>query len=324
MRTPHDVLHPGRPLRAAYRQCRNCRYWVVQPDRYCVNCGASRPFLSGRTHRSLWLLFTTLLGGVLGGSVFYRSFDNVLWLYGCLAGCVTGLGWGLGLFAEVTAILQRGRRTASLQQNELRLLRHFTEIEQALRRLANLRRRLDSEPRHASNQFLVSVVDQADAKLAGAAHRYRCELAKLELVRWRNRLEPLAKPPPGVEQDQQARLEALAEQRAVGRKLLATWRAAGLEQHEVGRLTAEQLRRWLETCDRLLERLIASQAQRVISGMATVELVPPPMPEVERELRRLRTAESALSPDELEQVQHALDRLQAKESLDLELRLRDP
>ena len=322
-----------RPFRTrhgdTYRQCRNCSYWVAHPDRYCANCGTGRPFLSGNSHRSLWLVFTTLLGGVLGGSVFYRSFDNTLWLYGCVAGCVTGLGWGLGLFTEVAAILQRGRRSPSLQHNELQLLQHFTEIEHALRRLTDLQRQLQREQDSGTNQFLTSVVDQADASLTQAAHRYRCELAKLELVRWRNKLEPLAHPPPGAARDHQdnydhqARLDGLATHRALGRTLLANWSAARLDTQEAGRLVVEQLQTWLKSCDRLLEQLIASQAQRIISGAASAELIPPPTPELDRELRRVQAKESALTPDELDQVQHALDRLQAKERLDLDLRLRD-
>ena len=101
-----------------------------------------------------------------------------------------------------------------------------------------------------------------------------------------------------------------------GHLLLAAWRGAGLDTPELGRHTVQQLQRWLDTCDRIMERTIAEQAYATLGSLAAAELVPCADPRVEAELNRLDAAGSDLEPDELEQVQHALDRLQAKEQLD--------
>ena len=307
-----------------YRQCRSCSFWVAPAERFCTNCGTYRPYQSGRAHRSAWLLFTTVLGGVLGGSVFYRSLDNAFLLYGCLAGCVTGLAWGLGLFSEVAAILLDRRRAPSLQSSELQLTGRLAEIERTRRQVQDLRRRLEAEDESSSSALLSPMLQKADAAVGRAARRYAGELAKLELIRWRNGLEPIVAPLPdgAAYTDHHARFDAIHAHRERGRLLLRKWSAARLDAGDAGREPVAQLRKWLATCDRIVERLIAEQAQNTLGHIATAELVPPSAPHVDRELRRFLAADAELAPDELEQVQYALDRLHAKEQLDRDLRPR--
>ena len=304
-----------------YRQCRSCSFWVGPADRFCANCGAFRPYQSGRAHRSAWLLFTTVLGGVLGGSVFYRSMDNAFLLYGCIAGCVTGLAWGLGLFGEVAAILLDRRRSPSLQSSELQLTERMAEIRCTQRQLRDLRRRLQAERESAARAFLAPLLQQADAAVERAARRYAGELAKLDLIRWRNGLQPITAPrsPAASRHEHHARLEAVHAHRERGRRLLRKWSGQRLAADEAGARLVKQLRRWLAACDRIVERLIAEQAQQALGRLAATELVPAPAAEIEREFSRLRDADADLAPDELEQVQYALDRLQAKEQLDRDL-----
>ena len=307
-----------------YRQCRSCSFWVAPAERFCTNCGTYRPYQSGRAHRSAWLLFTTVLGGVLGGSVFSRGMDNAFLLYGCLAGCVTGLAWGLGLFSEVAAILLDRRRAPSLQSSELQLTGRLAEIERTRRQVQDLRCRLQAEDESASSAFLSPMLQKADDAVGRAARRYAGELAKLELIRWRNGLEPIVAPLPdgAAYTDHHARLDAIHAHRERGRLLLRKWRAARLDAGDAVGEPVAQLRKWLATCDRIVERLIAEQARHTLGHIATAELVPPPTPQIDRELSRLQTADAELAPDELEQVQYALDRLHAKEQLDRDLRPR--
>lgn len=311
-----------------YRQCRSCSFWVTRGEPFCPDCGGYRPYQSGRGQRSAWLVFTTMLGGVLGGSVFYRP-DSSLLLYGCIAGCATGLAWGLGLFAEVSAILQGRRRSPSLQTSELRLAGRLAEILQTRRQVRDLLARLRAEACTAASGQLLTILRKAEGAVERAVRRYTAEMAKLELIRWRNGLEPLLEQPQpqpkrqpgtGSATNQRERLDELHRHRQRGHQLLAAWRGAGLDTPELGGHTVQQLQGWLETCDRLMERTIAEQASATLGSIAAAELVPSVDPQVEAELNRLDAAGSALEPDELEQVQHALDRLQAKEQLDRELR----
>jgi hypothetical protein len=306
-----------------YRQCRSCSFWVAPAERFCTNCGTYRPYQSGHAHRSAWLLFTTVLGGVLGGSVFYRLLDNAFLLYGCLAGCVIGLAWGLGMFGEVAAILLDRRRSPSLQSSELQLTERLAEIERTRRQVQDLQRRLQAEDESSASAFLSPLLQKADAAVGRAARRYAGELAKLELIRWRNGLEPIigSSPPGAGYHDHRACLDAIHAHRERGRRLLRKWSAAGLGAAKEGRQPVEQLRRWLATCDRIVERLIAEQAQHTLSCIAVAELVPATAPHVDHELSRLQAADAELAPDELEQVQYALDRLHAKEQLDRDLRI---
>lgn len=303
-----------------FRQCRSCSFWVTRGERFCTNCGVYRPFQSGRGQRSAWLVFTTMLGGALGGSVFYRHPDTSLLLYGCVAGCATGLAWGLGLFAEVSAILQGRRRSPSLQSSELRLAGRLAEILQTRRQVRHLLGRLRNETCTPAGGQLMAVLHKAEGAVQRAVRRYTAELAKLELIRWRNGLDPLlAQPDAGPHTSHRERLDQLHRHREDGHRLLAAWRGAGLDAPELGRDTVRQLERWLDTCDRIMERTIAEHAHATLSSIAAAELVPCPDPQVESELNRIDATAGDLEPDELEQVQHALDRLQAKEQLDREL-----
>ena len=302
-----------------WRQCRGCGFWVTRAERFCTDCGVFRPYQSGRGQRSAWLVFTTMLGGVLGGSVFYRP-DSSLLLYGCIAGCATGLAWGLGLFAEVSTILQGRRRSPSLQSSELRLAGRLAEILQSRRQVRELAARLRGENGSPATGQLLTTLRKAEGAVERAIRRYTAELAKLELIRWRNGLEPLvAAPPEGSGFGQvRERLDELHRHRERGNRLLATWRAGGLDAPDMGRDTVRQLQRWLAACDRIIERTIAEQAHITLNNIAAAELVPGADPEVETELRRIDAAGTEIEPDELDQVQHALDRLRAREQLDRE------
>ena len=240
-----------------YRQCRSCSFWVAPAERFCNNCGTYRPYQSGHAHRSAWLLFTTVLGGVLGGSVFYRLLDNAFLLYGCLAGCVIGLAWGLGMFGEVAAILLDRRRSPSLQSSELQLTERLAEIERTRRQVQDLQRRLQAEDESSASAFLSPLLQKADAAAGRAARRYAGELAKLELIRWRNGLEPIVAPlPEGAGySDHHARLDAIHAHRERGRRLLRKWSMARLGAADAGQEPVAQLRRWLASCDRIVERL---------------------------------------------------------------------
>lgn len=302
-----------------WRQCRGCGFWVTRAERFCADCGVFRPYQSGRGQRSAWLVFTTMLGGVLGGSVFYRP-DSSLLLYGCIAGCATGLAWGLGLFAEVSTILQGRRRSPSLQSSELRLAGRLAEILQCRRQVRELAARLRGENGSPATGQLLTTLRKAEGAVERAIRRYTAELAKLELIRWRNGMEPLVAAPPrgsGFGQVRE-RLDELHRHRERGNRLLATWRAGGLDAPDMGRDTVRQLQRWLAACDRIIERTIAEQAHITLNNIAAAELVPGADPEVETELRRIDAAGTEIEPDELDQVQHALDRLRAREQLDRE------
>ena len=300
-----------------YRRCRSCSFWVTRGEGFCTNCGVYRPFQSGRGQRSAWLVFTTMLGGVVGGGVFYRP-DSSLFLYGCIAGCATGLAWGLGLFAEVSAILQGRHRSPTLRSSELRLTGRLAELLQTGRQVRDLVSRLRGETGSPATGQLLAALRKAESAVERAVRSYTAELAKLELIRWRNGLEPLLLPPGSGFGQSRERLDELHRHRQHGRRLLGTWHAAGLDASESGN-TVRELQGWLDICDRLIERAIAEQAHATLNSIAAAELVPVAEPHVEAELDRLEAAGAALEPDELHQVQHALDRLQAKEQLDREL-----
>ena len=300
-----------------YRQCRSCSFWVTRGERFCTNCGVHRPYQSGRGQRSAWLVFTTMLGGVLGGSVFYRPGSSLL-VYGCIAGCATGLAWGLGLFAEVSAILQGRRRAPSLQTSELRLAGRLAEILHTKRQVRDLLGRLRAEACTAASGQLLTILRKAEGAVERAMRRYTAELAKLELIRWRNGLEPLlAQPPPdGPHANPRERLDEIHRHRERGHRLLAAWRGAGLDTPKLGRHTVQQLQRCWTPATASWNGPSPSRRTPPWAASPRPELVPCADPQVEAELSRLDAAGGDLEPDELEQVQHALDRLQAKEQLD--------
>ena len=168
---------------------------------------------------------------------------------------------------------------------------------------------------------LLAILRKAEGAVNRAVRRYTAELAKLELIRWRNGLEPMLpqpQPDSGPYASPRERLDEIHRHRQRCHRLLSAWRGAGLDTPELGRHTVQQLQRWLDACDRIIERTIAEQAHATLNSIAAAELVPCADPRVESELSRLDAAGGDLELDELEQVRHALDRVQAKEQLDRE------
>ena len=252
-----------------YRQCRSCSFWVTRGERFCTNCGVYRPFQSGRGQRSAWLVFTTMLGGVLGGSVFYRP-DSSLLLYGCIAGCATGLAWGLGLFAEVSAILQGRRRSPSLQASELRLAGRLAEILQTKRQVRDLLGRLRAERGStvAGGQLLTDPAQGGERGQPGCAPLYRGagEAGTDSLAQRAGAAAGAAADADGgsvCEPTQTPGRDppppAAAATNCSPRGAAPAWTNRSSAGH-----TVQQLQRWLDACDRIIERTIAEQAHATL------------------------------------------------------------
>ena len=150
------------------------------------------------------------------------------------------------------------------------------------------------------------------------AQSFRVQIARVELIRWRNQLAPYVDSLPVAGQPfalNRARLDALEALRDRGRRLLQRWHADGLAEDEQGEEAVESMLATLRDCDRLITRWIAVSAQQVLDRVAARELEPSAAPDVDDLITDQVAAVAAIAPDELEDVQHALDRITAERSL---------
>ena len=265
----HQLYCPSTMGSMSYRPCRNCGFWVTRRERFCVNCGAFKPHLSRGPHRAFWLIAWTVFGGLLGGSVFFGRFDQSFTAYGMIGGCLIGLGWGLGLFTEVTAIVLDRRRAPSLETSEVKLVRRLGEIDRLRRRITNLKERLLDTAPFGSRRMFLDMLETADGRIAGYRIGFRVEIAKLELIRWQNRIEPLvAEMEDAGYGEYRRRLDSLIALTDRGHEIAFRWERARLHGHPVGKEVVARMRRSLEFCEKAQTALMAGQLRHLVAELA--------------------------------------------------------
>jgi hypothetical protein len=318
---PRGAPYTGGPdprsagIMRGYEHCRRCGFALQQHEYRCSDCGAGVVRRRGAQLQRAWLILSGAALGLVAAAAARGLPDSVA------IGAV--LVWALlsGSAALPILVRQRRRTTSSgghSEQTGRGLRARLIELQTAQQQLQELVQRRDREPTSAYLSQLDELLERSHTALEEIARNYRIELARVELIRWRDALGRFVSATAGAGSGfvaSQARLDALETLRKRGRQLLTNWQTAGVAAEERGREAMQSMQATLASCDRLITRWITLAAQGVLDRVAAKELEPAADPEVDDALAAQATLLTSLAPDELEDVQYLLDRITATTAL---------
>lgn len=265
--------------------CRDCRAKVQVEQLECDFCGAVRPAQPWRKLLRPDQLFTRV-GRWLGGGVglIFGAGTVTLSAHSAAAGMALAVGGGaVGAFlvGSVGALfgawlderLQTGapkRRTiatmgAWIRQRRAQLTLSLAQIESSKKRVAAT---VDSGQRDAALEAL----RHAQAATVKQLRRYEVELWRVDLARWRNRLEPIAATWTTASHDAcEAMLPLLLEIVHDAKRMKSRWLQQELSGERGAGLTLAALDDGLTGCEALRQALLVRQAQTLTEGSPGVD-----------------------------------------------------
>jgi len=261
-----------------FHRCGKCDFNVTDADRHCPNCGAARrrpeqdsgaatlPFeleMNDSTRAALG----GFLGAVLGGMLMSGM--------GVAVGVAVGVSLGvlLGADRDWKGEIALPNVADSLRLIEERIQQRLADIGERESRLHETLRAIDAEAVAAGEgagtwQRGRERASAATALLAGQRDRYHAKLWEIVLVRWQNRLDPLASDWESLDHRECARrLSELSDVQAEGRRYLDQWEGVDVSELPEARRCLDRLRAALGACEPLRERLIVQQATLALQGI---------------------------------------------------------
>lgn len=214
-----------------YSKCRECGFWNVRRDRYCLNCGVVVPGMAGWQTR-----------------LIRRFAWASLWLGPWLI----------------------GRRSPShLREGVRHITERLSVIEGHIKRLSRVREHAVEGAASEARDEVIAAMDEGLAVLQGQSDGYRVRLWEIDLVRWQNPLGAIAaacRQASLLDYDGCERnLSALSRIRRRGEKLLLGWEGSRLVETPDGHAAATRLREALRNCDGLRDTLVTRQAACALS-----------------------------------------------------------
>lgn len=269
-----------------YKRCCACDYFVTASDARCPNCGIADPRSDRDPRAETLALEPTMTDGTRAafGGVIGAIIGGFL-----MAGMGVAVGMAVGVSLGVLLGADRdwsGPELPSLRRS-VDSLKHIEElIQQRLAELTDREKRLNETRSMVAEQEALPVsesgerpwervrarIDAAAATLGRQRERYHAKLWEIALVRWQNRLDPLAADWDTLTHDECAgRLQRLDEVQAEGKKYLEQWEGVDLVELPEAQRCLDRLRAALQSCDQLREQLIVQQATLAIKGIAPAD-----------------------------------------------------
>lgn len=311
-----------------YKRCRSCEFHVTVADSHCPNCGVADPRSSPDVSSETLTLdfpmtdgaraaFGGFLGAVVGGFLMAGM--------GVAVGIAVGISLGvlLGADRDWTARTPREAVPVGLVRIEERIRERLEDLGRREERLGDSRRLVErqqtataapDEPGIQNWERVRARIDDALGLVRRQRERYHAKLWEIALVRWQNRLDPLAADWESLDHDECAkRLERLDTVQEEGRHYLGQWEGVDLTELPEAQRCLDRLRAALGSCDRLREQLVVQQATLALRGVAPVDetLAAPTAPDLgalDSFNARASLGEFSSAFDELE---HEYERLQA-------------
>jgi hypothetical protein len=188
------------------------------------------------------------------------------------------IGRTLGRIATV-----QQRRLSRLSPQSLRQaqetiehrLKGFADSEERLR---EVKHRIEQEAAKEQWQTVRATLEMAIATVQRQRDRYLVKLWEISLVRWQNKLEPIADDWDKLTYEEcDRRLHSLASMQKSGVPMLWGWEKTDLASIPDGKRCITRIREGLEVCHQLRRALLAKQAALAVKNIAPLDEVLDPI-----------------------------------------------
>jgi hypothetical protein len=198
----------------AYKQCGFCNYQVAEEEKYCPNCGFKNSWKiirkwelekydeeqikSIRTEGNLYKGLSLVCSGVftLSSALFLilvslQGSSLLLTLSG-ISALLSGFGAsGFFVYYRTAFELKNKRKKRFLLNEEKMIHRRIKEIKQKKANIKKLQDRIQRSEGKNDLKRTFAILSESQDHLEQYEKRFKIELKKIKLIRWRNKFKPL-------------------------------------------------------------------------------------------------------------------------------------
>lgn len=257
-----------------YIQCRKCKYWVLNNDKFCPHCGIRYPYIAKSP-----LLCIKLPGFIIAGHAFFYVIVELFTKYTVQ---LSRLFISLGGFSLVSALsgffidksLKKKiiRSKKYLLKDEENIHIRIKDIKERIEKIKQIRKKLTDQEKTEKSSSLIKILDDTDAFFNDYLMKYSGELWKIELIRWKNILEPIEYTWKRDDYDKlEKHLEVLKHTRGIGEELEQKWAKDPYSDTQKGIMILSNLRELIEGCEKFYKAILARQAKLVIKDVSPID-----------------------------------------------------
>ncbi|RPJ05147.1 MAG: hypothetical protein EHM28_12675 [Spirochaetaceae bacterium] len=304
-----------------YVKCQYCGFFLLDSERVCPDCGHRNPAKPPSAAWGVMLPFLALLVYLFVYIITLLSPEyriNLLWFFSSFLGV---------MIAAIIAgrkidKLQRKDKIVSkkyLSGDEANIHKRIDEIKNRIEKLSTVRTNIKEGKKSEKMKSMLVLLDNAEEMLLKYEGKYRAELWKIGVIRYKNTLEP-------VEHDWQKldyqgcidRMKDLKDAISRGEALKTTQTTDPLSKTREGKEVVRELASALKICDQFFEGLTARQAKLAIKDISPVdETAKKKELETGMDDNSLFNTQSDVSTfvSAFEELESEFDRLEAEEKL---------
>ncbi|MBN2533218.1 MAG: hypothetical protein JXB88_10020 [Spirochaetales bacterium] len=257
-----------------YIQCRICKYWVLNNDKYCPHCGILHPYKEKSP-----LLSIKFPGFIIAGHVCVYGIVELFTKYTIqLPRLFISMG-GFSLLSVLSGLLIDIRLKKRLTRSKKYLLKdeenihiRIKDIKERIEKIKQIRKKLTDREKTDKSSTLVKILDDTGNFFDDYLMKYSGELWKIELIRWKNILEPLEFTWKTDDYDTlEKHLEVLKQTKDIGVKLEKKWAKDPYSDTQKGIMILGNLRELIEGCEKFYKAILARQAKLVIKDVSPID-----------------------------------------------------
>ncbi|MBN1525432.1 MAG: hypothetical protein JW904_13165 [Spirochaetales bacterium] len=257
-----------------FLQCRFCGFWLQTTERICPNCGHRDPL---KPFGPFWKIFLVFLNLSIFLIIFLFTLISPVYKVNPLTFFITLCSVSSVLFIIGSILdkqMKKEKITAKnyLKSDETNIHSRIQEITSRNEKLNIVRNNIKEGKKTDKMKSMSLLIDNAEQLLMKYRGRYEVELWKIEIIRWKNSLEPIEAE--WTKLDYQGcikRMEALKKAIQAGEQLKTTYTENTLSKTPDGKAALKSLKQALAVCDRFYEGLTARQAKLAINDVSPVD-----------------------------------------------------
>jgi hypothetical protein len=306
-------------------QCRICGYWILITDKSCPNCGTRHPV---RKKNPLYMVKLPLIS-LTGHAGFYAlvevftTFTAFSPLFALSAGTMFVVSLLFGFLIDRRRMTTERKTRKYLVKDEENIHVRINDIKERIRKINQIKDHTQDGIDPEKKKSMLRILGETETFFQNYLLKFTGELWKLELIRWKNAIEPIEYDwKKSNYEELTKRAEELVKLKDAGLQIRKNWDDHLFAQSRNGKMIIEKIDELLVGCTKFYEAILARQAKLVINDVSPItekasEIHSQRNPAVYMELfsskRDIMTFFSAF-----EDLEKEFDRLEAEEELSVE------
>ena len=257
-----------------YGKCRSCGFWVLDKDPVCPDCGCRFPIKKPSAVFKLVLPAVAVVGLALFYLIValipaYHLRMSTFWIVSAVGVVAVFI---IGAIID-SALYGRDRFTArNLRTEQENVKERMRNIRDRIEKIHQVRASAHAGKESEKQKSMLALLDNAEKMLDQYRERYEIELWKLEVIRWKNTLEPIAFEWQQADYDRCGRkLEQLQHAIDNAKSIKEKYESSPLASIDEAKKVIANVDEYIEICHKFYEGITARQAKLAINDVTPLD-----------------------------------------------------